>query len=235
MQYAAFAAAYRLPSNRRMDLTRGHRSNPPALITQTEETMSMPSKRAIPVLALALAACSAGSEPTAPTLAGSAVLNNGSGVELEVNGAGVVDLPLPFGDLSYQFIATRRTEGTVDGHFRFSRQNPDGLIEFEGDVTCVTSDPNLPGRARIGGIVTANNSTSPGSLTTNHEVGDDVWFRVQDNGNLGSVVDRTTVLGFAPVLVNSSAEYCALTFADGPFWSLGSLFPVAQGTIRVNP
>jgi len=235
MQYASIAFAYRLPCNRRMELTRGHRSNPPALTTQTEETMFMPSKRTIPVLAAALVACSVGSEPSAPLIAASAMLNNGEGVELQVNGAGVVDLPLPFGDLSYQFVAKRRADGTVNGHFRFTRQNPDGLIDFEGDVTCVTSDPNFPGRARVGGIVTANNSTSPGSLTTNHEVGDDVWFRVQDNGNAGSVVDRTTVLGFAPVLVTTSEEYCALTFADGPFWSLGSLFPVAVGTIRVNP
>jgi hypothetical protein len=196
--------------------------------------MFMPSKRTIPVLAVALAACSGGGEPSAPSLSSSALLNNGNGVELQVNGDGVVDLPLPFGDLTYQFVAKRKADGTAFGHFRFTRQNPDGLIEFEGDVTCVTSDPNFPGRARVGGIVTANNSTSPGSLTTDHEVGDDVWFRVQDNGNDGSVVDRTTVLGFAPVLVTTSAEYCALTFADGPFWSLGSLFPVAEGTIRVN-
>lgn len=193
----------------------------------------MPSKKGIPLLAVVLAACSTASEPSAPFIATSAALNNGLGVELLVNGAGLVDLPDPFGDMKFQFVANRRTDGTANGHFYFSRQNPDGLIEFEGDVTCVTSDPNFPGRARVGGIVTENNSTSPGSLSTNHQVGDDVWFRVQDNGVDGSVADRVTVLGFAPVLVNTSEEYCALTFADGPFWS-ASIFPVVNGTIRVN-
>ncbi|HEX6313543.1 MAG TPA: hypothetical protein VFZ73_01735 [Gemmatimonadaceae bacterium] len=196
--------------------------------------MLTPSTKTVPVLAVLLAACAGGSEPTASILETSAVTNNGVGVELQVNGAGLVDLPNPFGDMKFQFVAHRRADGTVMGHFRFTRQNPDGLIDFEGDVTCVTSDPSFPGRARIGGIVTENNSASPGSLTANHEVGDDVWFRVQDNGNGGAVTDRVTVLGFAPVLVNTSEEYCALPFADGPFWS-ASIFPVVDGTIRVNP
>lgn len=196
--------------------------------------MFIPSKRVIPVLAVALAACSAGSDLNAPLIGTSAAVNSGLGVELQANGAGTVLLPAPFGEMKFQFVANRSTDGTTNGHFRFSRQNPDGLIAFEGDVTCVTSDPLLPGRARVGGVVTENTSTSPGSLSTNHEVGDDVWFRVQDNGNDGVLADRVTVLGFAPVLVNTSAEYCALPFADGPFWS-ASIFPVVDGTIRVNP
>ena len=132
----------------------------------------------------------------------------------------------------------QKADGTVNGHFRYSRETPTGLVEFEGDVTCVTVDPNFPGRARIGGVVTENNSTAPTSLTINHEVGDDVWFRVQDE--VGSVVDASTTLGFKPTLVNTSAEYCALPFtgfdANGNnLWSLTSIFPLAQGAIGVNP
>ena len=188
------------------------------------------------VVAMALAACSANSEPSAPIVASSATLNNGAGVELQFNGAGIVDLSAAaVPNMSFQFVAKRKADGTANGHFRFSRESASGLVEFEGDVTCMTVDPSFPGRARIGGIVTGNNSTAPGSLTENHEVGDDVWFRVLDDDNGGSAVDRSTTLGFKPVLVNTSAEYCALPFADGPFWNPASIFPLAVGTIRVNP
>jgi hypothetical protein len=198
--------------------------------------MFMPSRRTIPVLAAALAACSAGSEPSAPFIIMPATLNNGAGVELQVNGAGVVDLSAAaVPNMSFQLVANLKPDGTANGHFRFSRESAAGLHAFEGDVTCVTVDPNFPGRARIGGVVTANNSTAPSSLTENHEVGDDVWFRVLDDGNGGSAVDRSTTLGFKPTLVNTSAEYCALPFADGPFWNPASIFPLEQGTIRVNP
>jgi hypothetical protein len=197
--------------------------------------MFMPSKRTIPVLALVLAACSPASEPSAPIIATSATVNNGVGVELQVNGAGVVDLSAAGApNMSFQFVAHRKGDGTVNGHFRFSRESPTGLVEFEGDVTCVTVDPNFPGRARIGGIVTANNSTAPGSLTVNHEVGDDAWFRVQDDIG-GGTVDASTTLGFKPTLVDTSEQYCALPFTGLPWWNPASIFPLAIGTISVKP
>jgi hypothetical protein len=222
-----------------MDLTRGHRSNPPATTTQTEEKMFMPSKRVIPVIAVVLAACSAESDPSARIVGTSATLSNGVGVVLQAQGAGVVNLSAAnVPNMSFQFIATRRGDGTVTGHFRFSRESATGLVEFEGDVTCVTNDPNFPGRARIGGIVTENNSTAPGSLTTNHEVGDDVWFRVQDDVG-GATFESSTTLGFKPTLVNTSAEYCALPFTgtlNGALvWNPASIFPLLHGEIRVSP
>jgi hypothetical protein len=86
--------------------------------------------------------------------------------------------------------------------------------------------------------VTANNSTDPAFLTTNHEVGDDVWFRVEDNGNGGGADQRSTTYGFKPTLVNTSAEYCALPFTgthNGQLvWNPASVFPLASGTIRVT-
>jgi hypothetical protein len=226
-----------------MDLTRGHRSNPPATTTQTEENMFMPCKKAIPVSAEVLAACSAGSDPSARITGTSATLNSGEGVELQAQGAGVVDLSAALvPNMDFQFIATRRSDGTVTGHFRFSRESSAGLHEFEGDVTCVTNDVNFPGRARIGGIVTENNSTAPASLTTNHEVGDDVWFRVQDDVG-GATFESSTTLGFKPTLVNTSAEYCALPFTGSVpgsnppvlLWNPGSIFPLVHGQIRVSP
>lgn len=196
--------------------------------------MFTPSTKTVPVLAVFLAACAGGSEPTASILEASALTNNGVGVELHVSGAGVVDLSAAaVPNMSFQFVAHRRADGTVNGHFRFSRESAAGLHEFEGDVTCVTVDPNFPGRARIGGIVTENNSTAPSSLTENHEVGDDIWFRVQDDVGNGTVESSTTV-GFKPTLVNTSAEYCALPFDGLPWWNPAAIFPLARGTIRVK-
>ena len=199
--------------------------------------MSMTSRRTIPVFALLLGACSAAGDPGGRIIAPFATVNNGEGVELAVQGDGIVDLPPPFGDMTYQFVAKRRADGTVTGHFSFTRQNPDGLIEFRGDVTCVTDDPNFPGRARVGGIVTENNSTSPGSLTTNHEVGDDVWFRLQDDVG-GDTFQSLTTLGFKPTLVNTSAEYCALPFTGthngANVWNPASIFPLAEGQLKLN-
>lgn len=69
----------------------------------------------------------------------------------------------------------------------------------------------------------------------NHEVGDDVWFRVQDGGNGGDAVHRSTTYGFKPTLVNTSAEYCALPFDGLPWWSPNSIFPLRHGVINVKP
>jgi hypothetical protein len=223
-----------------MDLTRGRHSNPPETTTQTEEIMSMPGKKSIPVIALVLAACSV-DEPAARIIGTSASLNNGQGVVVKVQGAGVVDFNPAgdFGDGMFQFVATRRADGTVTGHFYQSRERAAGLVEFYGVVTCVTIDPNFPGRARIGGIVTVNNSTDPAFLTADHQVGDDVWFRVEDNGDGSGATEKSTTYGFKPTLVNTSAEYCALAFtgtdaAGNQLWNPASIFPLAQGSINVT-
>jgi hypothetical protein len=108
------------------------------------------------------------------------------------------------------------------------------VIDFSGTVTCLTVDPVLH-RARIGGVITENNSTDPGFLTLNHEVGDDVWFRVEDGGEGGGAVDASTSYGFAPTLVNTSAEYCALPFTGLPAWNPATTFPLLSGNIQVRP
>ena len=219
----------------------------------------MPTTRStlLPIALLALAAC--GAEPSAPVeaplplpyLLGGPSLNEGNGVVLKVSGAGVADftsaLPAGVGSLApFQFVAWRQADGTVGGHFRLSRVSTvganAGLIEFEGVVTCVTADPNFPGRARIGGVVTANNSTSPGSLTANHEIGDDVWFRVESGKNGADAGDKTTTYGFSPTLVTTSAAYCGLSFdptvtiGNPPalVWNPASLFPLAEGNITIH-
>lgn len=180
-----------------------------------------------------LAACGTAADEslTAPPIS----LNQGVGVVLSVLGSGVVDFATPgFGNAEFLLVAHRRADGTVTGHFRQSRTTPTGTVDFEGIVTCVTIDPDFPGRARIGGIVTENNSTSPTFLTENHEVGDDVWFRVTDSDHGLDAADASTTYGFKPTLVNTSAEYCALPFTGLPAWNPASIFPLERGTIQVK-
>jgi len=190
-----------------------------------------------PMLFLAFAACSSGSEPTAPLPTTPPTLNLGNGVVITAMGAGVVDLTAGVGgpfDADFQFVAYRRADGTVTGLWRQSRMRAGGLADLAGFVTCVTTDPAFPGRARIGGVITENNSTDPAFLTENHEVGDDAWFRVQDGEDAAGAVDASTTIGVKPVLVNTSAEYCALPFDGLPWWNLGSIFPLRYGTIGVK-
>ena len=138
-----------------------------------------------PAVLWVVVACSQAEAPIAPRLATIPALNNGNGVVVQAMGAGVVDFN-PAGDLGdgkFQFVAIRRADGTVTVTSTRAGVRAAGLVEFDGVVTCVTIDPNFPGRARIGGVVTVNNSTDPAFLTANHEVGDDVWFRVEDSGD----------------------------------------------------
>ncbi|HJU74000.1 MAG TPA: hypothetical protein VJ717_09645 [Gemmatimonadaceae bacterium] len=184
---------------------------------------------------LALAACGSESGPTAPHLPLSAVFNSGSGVEIRVSGAGVVNFSLagvPNG--KFQFVAHARADGSAWGHFYQSRETAAGLVEFSGEVICLTVDPAFPGRARIGGIVTENNSTNPLFLTVNHEVGAHVWFRVEDGGVGDPSLDKSTTYGFKPTLVDTSPQYCALPFDGLPWWNPNSIIPLLQGNIDVT-
>ena len=191
--------------------------------------------RLSPVLFLTFAACSSVSEPSPPVSTTATTLNVGNGVVIHAMGAGVVDLSAAgAGDADFQFVAKRQADGTVLGHFRQTRMRGALVVDIAGRVTCVTTDPAFPGRARIGGIITENNSTDPAFLTINHEVGDDAWFRVQDGGNGGAAVDASTTIGFKPTLVNTSAEYCALPFEGLPWWNPASIFPLKHGTIAVK-
>jgi hypothetical protein len=134
--------------------------------------------------------------------------------------------------LSFSFNA-KSVGGGVSGQFRQFYESDDGTVDFHGEVTCVSFDP-VNNRAWIGGVVTQNKSTDPAALTTRHEVGDDVWFRVVDNGEGNAPPDRTTVLGFEPGPggIITSAEYCARQL-----WTAGDVntWVVTSGNIQVNP
>lgn len=186
------------------------------------------------VFGLVLAtACADTGEPSAPRTI-EPHLSQGAGVQYFAAGGGQVDLSAVSGatDAVFGFNAKVKADGSASGHFHQRRARNGLVVDFAGVVTCLTIDATL-GRARIGGVITQNNSTDPAFLTENHEVGDDVWFRVQDGGEGEGTVDASTTYGFKPTLVNTSAEYCALPFT-GPTWNPATTFSLRAGNIQVK-
>ena len=185
-----------------------------------------------------VAACTSQSEPTEPTerRLSTAALNASEAVQYSASGGGIVGFSAIAGatDGHFTFNASVSGDGRVRGHFHQWRMRNGLVVEFSGDVTCLTIDA-ARGRARIGGVVTENKSTDPAFLTENHEVGDDVWFRVQDGGEGKDAADASTTYGFKPTLVNTSAEYCALPFDGLPAWNPATTFPLVSGNIQVRP
>jgi hypothetical protein len=152
-----------------------------------------------------------------------------------VNGGGIVDFSAAgVGNGYFAFNAVVKGDGSVEGRFHQRRETGATVVDFSGIVTCLTIDPVLR-RARIGGIVTENHSTNPNFLTANHELGDDVWFRVEDGGEGAGAIDASTSYGFKPTLVNTSAEDCALPFTGLPWWNPASTFPLRSGNIQIRP
>jgi hypothetical protein len=196
--------------------------------------MTIPRSAAV-LVAFALAAC-VSDKPTEPLMASddaAVALRFDGGIE--TTGAGTIDLSAAGATpANFFFLAGRTHHGKAFGFFWQSRKRGDLLVEFAGRVTCVTTDPAFPGRARIGGVITINNSTDPAFLTENHEVGDDVWFRVTDSKGGTDAADASTTYGFKPTLVNTSEEYCALPFTGLPAWNPASIFPLERGAIRVK-
>jgi hypothetical protein len=131
--------------------------------------------------------------------------------------------------VQFAFSAVQSPEGKAAGQFHIYLDEGDGLtVDVAGEVICVTHDP-VNHRAWIGAVVTRNSSTDPTLQTDIHEVGDDVWFRVVDNG----AEDRTSFTGFKGAAgVQTSPEYCAVQLwpADN-----ARTWPVTQGNISVRP
>jgi hypothetical protein len=130
-----------------------------------------------------------------------------------------------FLDVQFGFSAVATADGTAQGSFHQS-YTLDGLTtSYWGTVTCLSVDTTNH-RAWIGGIVTKVESDDPGA----RQVGEDVWFRVLDNGAGQDVADRSTVFGFTP-LFESSAAYCA-----GRPWPADNArtWPVIAGNIDVR-
>jgi len=187
------------------------------------------------ILLVMIAACAAQEEPTVPR-AFPKTVNGSEGVVYSASGGDIVDLSAVAGasNAHFAFTAIQKGDGTAHGRFHQRRERNGLIVDFSGEVTCLTVDP-VRHRARIGGVITENNSTDPAFQTENHEVGDDVWFRVADGGEGGDAVDASTTYGFKPTLVNTSAEYCALPFEGLPAWNPATTFSLASGNIQIRP
>ena len=94
------------------------------------------------------------------------------------------------------------------GNFHHWTESEGVTVDLRAEVTCVGIDPVLR-RAWIGGVITENRSTDPDHQLTIHQPGQDIWFRMQDNGEGPDVPDRVTFTGFkGSGGVITSAEYC---------------------------
>jgi hypothetical protein len=130
-----------------------------------------------------------------------------------------------FLDVQFGFSAVAKDDGSAQGSFHQSYTLEGLTTSYWGTVTCLSVD-TAAGRAWIGGVVTKVESDDPGA----RQVGEDVWFRVLDNGEGDEVADRSTVFGFTP-LFESSTAYCAARpwpADDARTW------PVTSGNIGVR-
>lgn len=124
-------------------------------------------------------------------------------------------------------------DGSGIGQFHYSVVFQDELVEFYGEVTCVTFDAEN-NRAWVGGVITQNNSTHPFWMQDINDVGRDIWFRAVDYGEGANApqVDRNTFVGFeGNAGIITSEQYC-----DLQIWPEGDARtnPVTQGNIQVN-
>jgi hypothetical protein len=190
------------------------------------------TKRLAPVFVLAVCAtaCDSPTQQTQPSARQAA-----NAIVASATGGGWIEFGIPgLSDAQFSFSAVQHADGTASGVFHQVRSNAGLTIDFSGEVTCLSVDP-VNHRAWIGGVIRANNSTSPAfQVDTLHAPGLDVWFRVVDYGEGdGAPNDRSTTYGFkhsAGIL--TSAEYCATMPwpADD-----ARTFPVVSGNVQVRP
>jgi hypothetical protein len=123
-------------------------------------------------------------------------------------------------------------DGAAKGHLRHTLVFNGELIEFHGEVTCLTVD-RVNSRGWIGGVVTRNKSVAePYASDARFQPGQDIWFRVLDNGQGQFVPDRTTFTGFmGDAGFDTSVDYCA-----GMPWPADDArtHPVTAGNIQVK-
>jgi hypothetical protein len=156
-------------------------------------------------------------------------------IVLSATGGGksfVTSPPLAIGTAEFVFVALGREDGTAKGVFWMKRQRAGFNVEFIGAVTCMAVDP-VNDRAWIGGVVLVNNSDDPVHTLAIHQPGQDVWFRVVDNGEgEGASPDRSSVYGFKGAGgIDTSPQYCATM----P-WPAGeaNAFELTEGNIQVR-
>jgi hypothetical protein len=167
--------------------------------------------------------------PTAPDSSRSGFPSDIQGVqtaaiEQMVTGGGQFVHPI-FGTVTFAFVATRQTDGSVTGRVHQNQHDLD--FEYKGDVTCFAIDDENH-RAWIGGVLTHSNDPDPVT-----EVGDEVWFRVLDVGQGGTEPDRSTFFGFDQGVppFDTSENYCeARPWPDDN----ARTWPVVHGNITIH-
>lgn len=181
-------------------------------------------------LAFVVAGCQT---PVSPGSESGAVDNgrpqDSQGVQLKATGGGHYTIPGDI-DLGFAFSALVLGDGSAKGNFRHHGIADGELIDFNADVTCLSVD-SVNHRAWIGGVITENRSTHPQFTTPVHQVGHDIWFRVQDNGpgQSDATTDVTTIVGFESPAIPSSIFYCTTQ----P-WRTNNVWPV-RGNLTVSP
>jgi hypothetical protein len=167
--------------------------------------------------------------PAAVATAATSISVQASGV-IAATGAGRYLLQEAF-DVQFSFAAIQLDNARAFGSFRHRTEDETGTIDFTGEVTCLAVD-SVNRRAWIGGVITANRSTSPNFNTAAvHQVGHDIWFRVLDTGHGNAEADRSTFVGFEGVIPTSEA-YCR-----DRIWPEGNArtWPVISGNLVVHP
>lgn len=193
--------------------------------------MSRTSLSALAVT-LAISGCDAGTNPLRPVER--PLFQLGSNVAGHANGQGTFNIGAPGADIAFTLNALLRADGGASGSVYYVTDLTEfglAIIEMRFDVICLAHDVAL-GRAWIGGVVTENNSTNETFATDpRRQLGRDVWFRVEDNGNGGSgILDRSTQLGFeGSAGIITSEEYCQTR----P-WPAAPAHPVTSGNISIR-
>jgi hypothetical protein len=186
------------------------------------------------VLVAVAAALALGHQPfthtTSAAAAGATSISVHAGGVLAATGAGHYLLQEAF-DVQFSFAAIQLGNARAFGSFRHRTEDETGTIDFKGEVTCLAVD-SVNRRAWIGGVITANQSTSPNFNTApQHQVGHDIWFRVLDTEPGDGEPDRSTFVGFEGVIPTSEA-YCR-----DRIWPEGNArtWPVTSGNLIVQP
>ena len=134
--------------------------------------------------------------------------------------------------VDFSLSALSTTGDNVTGRFHH-RTTLGGLaVEFVGETTCLTVD-SVNHHAWIGGVIIENRSKHPSYTTPRTQPGEDIWFRVLDNGVADAPDDRSTFVGFAgDAGIGTSEEYCQVQI-----WPDGNArtWPVVRGNITLNP
>jgi hypothetical protein len=156
-----------------------------------------------------------GCEPAAQAIgpdssAPSARIAFANGVTARASGGGHFHNPAFGVDVQFAFTAVQRDpSGDATGNFHFSATSLTGqAIDVHGSITCVTTDPENPRRAWMGGVITKNKSEHPVFTGETSQVGRDAWFRVVDYGEGANATqaDRATMIFFEPAGGFTSAE-----------------------------